>query len=230
MLGLSPLRPGSREDYRGASGELAVSDALAQLGGEWSVRDSVPVARDGSPVDHLIVGPPGVFTVAVRGHVGRALWIGGSVLLVEGKRVPHIREAEFGAVRAGELLSAATGIRLEVSPCLVILEPRSLTVARPPRRVAILTARELRGWLKGLPRKHSGEELARIAAAAGEPGTWHGEPLDPGDDPAVAEFRRLQAEVAQARHLRLSWVTGALILLWTLGLAAAGAFATGLIG
>lgn len=230
ILGLNPLPHGARTLYRGAVGEIAVSEALAQLGPGWVVLDSVPVARDGSDVDHVVIGPCGVYTIAVRNHVGSAIWVGGGVVLVDGERVPHIRDAEFQAVRAAQLLSDAVGSRIAVTPCLVVIDPRSLTVARPPRRVAILTPRELRPWLKGLAQVYPREQLDRLGAAALRRETWHDRPL-PSDDAldALARFRRIQADVNQARRLRLAWITGGLILLWLVALVGIGGATTELL-
>lgn len=230
IVGASPLAPGSGALYRGAVGEVVVSDALAQLGPGWFVLNAVPVAKDGGDVDHVVIGPPGVFTIAIRNHTGSAIWVGGAVVLVDGERVPHIREAEFEAVRAAQLLSDAVGTRVEVTPCLVVVDPRSLTVARPPRRVAILTPRELKPWLRALTQLYTLDQLDQLGAAALSRETWHDRPLLPDDAlDALARFRRVQAEVNQARRLRLTWITGGLVLLWLVALVGIGGFATGLL-
>ena len=229
-LGVNPLPSASRALYRGALGEIAVSDALAQLGPGWVVLDSVPVAKDGGDVDHVVIGPCGVYTIAVRNHAGRAIWVGGAVVLVDGERVPHIREAEFEAVRAAQLLSDAVGFRVEVTPCLVVIDPRSLTVARPPRRVAILTPRELRPWLKCLAHAYPQEQLDQLGAAASQRETWHDRPLSVDDAlDAFTQFRRIQDEVNQASRLRLAWITGGLVLLWLAALVSIGEVAAGLL-
>ncbi|HEU4849069.1 MAG TPA: nuclease-related domain-containing protein, partial [Terrimesophilobacter sp.] len=68
FLGLHPLPSPMRSLYRAAAGEVAVADALAQLGGDWLVLHAVPVGKDGTDVDHIAVGPPGVYTISVRHH------------------------------------------------------------------------------------------------------------------------------------------------------------------
>lgn len=230
VFGFNPLPAGTRALYRGAVGEIAVSDALAQLGPDWVVLDSVPVAKDGGDVNHVVIGPCGVYTIAVRNHAGSAIWVGGAVVLVDGERVPHIRDAEFEAVRAAQLLSDAVGFRIEVTPCLVVIDPRSLTVARPPRRVAILTPRELRPWLKGLAQVYPRDQLDQLGPAAQQRETWHDRPLLSDDAlDALTQFRRVQADVNQARRLRLTWITGGLVLLWLGALVGIGGFAAGLL-
>jgi hypothetical protein len=230
LFGADPVPPRLRTLFRHASGDVAVADALGQLGPDWLVLHAVPVGRDGADVDHIAIGPAGVHTIAVRYHAGEAIWIGGGVILVDGERMPHIRDAEFEAVRATQLLSDAVGTRVEAVPCLVIVEPRSLTVAKPPRRVAVLTPRELRPWLRSLPRVYSAAQLGAFVAAASERGTWH-DTRNPNADVAecLDRFRRVQTVVGQARHVRLTWITGALVLFWLVAVIGIGGFTTGLL-
>ena len=230
LFGINPLPAEARSLYRAAVGEVAVADALAQLGPDWLVLHFVPVAKDGRDVDHIVIGPPGVYTIAIRNHVGRAIWVGGGVILVDGERVPHIRDTEFEAVRAAQLLSDAAETRVEVTPCLVLVDPRSLTVARPPRRVAILTPRELRPWLNSLPQLYFHDQLSRFRDAALKRGTWHESRRSTEDVSDRLEMSRtIQGDVNQARHLQLSWIAGGLILLWLVALIGIGGFASGLL-
>lgn len=230
LLGLHPLPATLRPLYRAAVGEVAVGDALGQLGDEWLILHAVPVGREGADVDHIAVGPPGVFTVAVRHHHGQALWVGEGVLLVDGERMPHIRDCAFEAVRAAQLMSDAVGERVEVTPCLVVVGARSVTVTRPPRRVAILTPRDLRPWLRSLPVTYSPDQLARFRTAASEADTWH-DARSPTADlvESLERYRALQSRVHQSRHLRLTWITGGLVLAWMVVIIAIGGFTTGLL-
>lgn len=230
FFGLHPLPGDLRPLYRAAVGEVAVADALSQLGPEWLVLHAVPVGKDGADVDHIAIGPPGVYTISVRHHPGRELWVGGGVLLVDGERMPYIRDSEFEAVRTAQLMSDAVGERVEATPCLVVVDPRSVTVARPPRRVAILTPRELRPWLKSLAALFGSDQLARFRAVASEDDTWHdiGRPTADVSE-CLGRFRRLQADVNQARHLRLTWITGGLVLVWLVAIIGIGGFTTGLL-
>ena len=230
VLGLHPIPKPKRPLYRAAVGEVAVADALAQLGDDWLVLHAVPVGKDGTDVDHIAVGPPGVYTISVRHHQGQALWVGGGVLLVDGERMPYIRGCEFEAVRAAQLMSDAVGERVEVAPCLVVVGSRSMTVARPPRRVAIVTPRELRPWLRSLPVVFTAGQLARFRAAASEAETWHDARRPTADlVECLGRFREIQARVNQARHLRLTWITGGLVLVWLVAIIGIGGFTTGLL-
>jgi len=230
LFGLHPLPTTLHPLYRSAAGEVAVGDALGQLGGEWLILHAVPVGRDGADVDHIAVGPPGLFTIAVRHHHGQELWVGGGVLLVDGERAPHIRACEFEAVRAAQLMSDAVGERVEVSPCLVVVGARRVAVTRPPRRVAILTPRDLRPWLRSLPVVLSPDQLERFLAVASEADTWHDARTPTADlVERLERFRAVQARVHQARHLRLTWITGGLVLAWVVAMITIGGFTTGLL-
>lgn len=222
FFGRSPLPRGSKTQFRAAAGELAVADALWQLGQAWSIFDAAPVSQEGTSVDHIAIGPAGTFIISVRNHVNDELWVSENVMLVDGERVPHIRDSESAAVRATQLLSDAIGERVEVTPCVVVIDPRSLTVSRPPRRVAVMTLRELKPWLKNLPQTLSDDQRDRLCAAASAETTWPERP-DRQNQPqlAVGEFRKLQADVNQSRRIRMAWVTGILIVGWLVALAGA---------
>ena len=50
---------------------------LAQLGPEWTVLHSVPVGRGKSDIDHIAIGPPGVFTINTKFSPGKDVWVAG---------------------------------------------------------------------------------------------------------------------------------------------------------
>ncbi|MBX3091309.1 MAG: hypothetical protein KF801_02240 [Cryobacterium sp.] len=230
LLGRNPIPRALRPAFRLACGEVSVADALTQLGSGWMAFHAVPLGNGLGVLEYIVIGPPGVYSVAVRQHPGKAVWIDAGTLVVDGERMPHIRDAEFEAVRASQLLSEVIGSRVEVTPCLILVEPRSLTVARPPRRVAVLTPRELRAWLKDMPRKLPQDALEEFRAAAAAQVMWQ-DLCSPTIAAAerFAAFRRIQTSVSQARHVRLTWVTGALVLLWLIAMVGIGGFTTSLL-
>ena len=84
LLGMSPLTVTARAHYRDAIAELEVGETLATLGARWDVLHDVPVGPDG--LDHLVIGPAGVYavrTVMARGLqvvvTGDSVAVGGSV-------------------------------------------------------------------------------------------------------------------------------------------------------
>jgi len=231
LFGRRPIAPELKDQFRLACGEVAVVDALSQLGAEWMVFHTVPVGRGNHDLEYVVIGPAGVYSLTVRQHPGGALWINEGVLLVDGEGMAHIRDAEFEAVRSCQLLSEVVGSRVEVAPCLVISGARSITVSKPPRRVAVLATRNLRSWLRDLPRLLSTETLATFRTAASEQADWQ-DTKSPSSDVAIQleRFRKVQSEINQARHTRLTWVTGVLVLAWLVAFVCVGGSATNLVG
>ena len=165
--------------------------------------------------------------MTVRHRAEGAVWIDGNVLLVEGERKPDLRDAEFGAVRLSQTLSDAVGFRVEATSCLVLVGSRSLTVAKPPRRVAVLTPRDIRGWLKGLSATLSERELEALRETVDSAADWHAlDASNPSGAHALDAFRKVRAAMGHARHVRLTWVTGALVLLWLIAVVGIGGVTT----
>lgn len=228
VLGADPLGPDSRPWYRGALGEIAVGRILARLGPEWTVLHAVPVGTGASDIDHVLIGPAGVFTLNTKNHAGQPVWVAGRTLMVAGKKQRHIPNAAHEAARAAKLLTAAVGEAVEATGVLVLVEPKSLTVREKPAEVAVLTSRQLLRWLNRRRRVLTPEQIAGISAMAVLPETWHRN-APAGNDPATLqhEFSLLQTLVDRARRRRAAWalalVVALLLVLASIVPAVAGA-------
>ena len=225
LVGRNPVPRSLRGQFFAASASVAVMDVLSQLGPDWLVRTSAPCGEEGN--EYVVIGPAGIFSLIVRHHNAAAVWIDGGVLLADGERLTDLRDAEFGAVRLAQLMSDAVESRVEVTPCLVLAGQRSLTVAKPPRRVAVMTLRDIRTWLRGMPKVLSLEEVEALHTAADAQASWHRVGVIQAESRDVLGlFRKVQAEVSQARHLRLTWVTGLLVLAWLIAVVGIGGVTT----
>jgi hypothetical protein len=87
----------------------------------WRVLHSLPLGDTDGTVDHLLIGPGGVFTLSTHEHRDGRVWVSRHDIRINGERVPYIRPAIGQARRIGRLLSAASGRRVRVTPCLVIV-------------------------------------------------------------------------------------------------------------
>lgn len=138
----------------GAEGEHVVADALAELTvasrwdrlrrrePEWWALHSVPVGTGTVDIDHVLCGPPGVFTINTKHHRTKRVEIDDHQVLVGGRPTRYVEKAVFEAARAGQLLRAGC-VRLALS------EPTSTGV--PERVVAELVEAELFGELAVRP-------------------------------------------------------------------------------
>jgi hypothetical protein len=139
---------------RGAQGEEHVGSLLEELSdGDWQVIHDATLGRGN--VDHILIGPAGVFTVETKSHPGPV-------------RVGRVHGATLGQAQAQRrAMERVTG--LEVEPLIVFSRA---WVDRPMARrkgVRIVPARMLLGYLGRRQPKLSTDEIERargkVAAA-----------------------------------------------------------------
>lgn len=225
-LGGDPVLPGAAKWYHEAIGELRVGEVLRELGEGWHVVHAVPHSPADVEIDHVLVGPPGVLTLAVEHRAGRRIQVSGSVLYLDGYRTAAIPAAEHQARLASRVLTRAVGVPVVATPLVVVVDAVRITRGALPSPAAVVDVRELIGHLRALPAHLPAHLVRRIARAAEEWTTWR--PLahdalshrDPGH-----AFARLREEVSQARGRRRLWsVAGVAGLAATAFGAASGLF------
>lgn len=126
----------------------------------------------GADIDHLAIGPAGVFTINSKRHKGKAVWYGDSAMTVNRTPTRYIPISQHEARRTSELLSRVCGMVVDVRPVISVVHAATLTVkgAAPP--VLVLTVDQLDRVLSGLTPVLSPDQVARIYAVARDPGTW----------------------------------------------------------
>jgi hypothetical protein len=212
VFGADPLSPDEYPWYKGALGEIAVGRLLERLGPEWAVLHAVPVGAGTSDIDHVLIGPAGVFTLNTKNHAGQSVWVAGRTLMVAGKKQRHLYNASYEATRAAKLLTRKVNEPVEVTGVVVVVAPKSLTVRERPSGVAALTDRQLLRWLSGRPNILTPRQIVEITAAAVEPGTWHSKPTDMMDPSFLRfEFAKLRTLVDSARRRRAGWLLALII-------------------
>lgn len=168
-----PAQP-SRSWLVGAAGERHVAEILRSLTRSdplWQSIHSVPVGNRGSDIDHLVLGPGGIFTINTKHHPDGKLWVGGDVTLVNGVARPYVRNSRHEAARASRLLSTACGFPVPVR-ALVVTVGATLTVKTAPAEVTVLEARDLSRWLRRQPLTLSANTLGHVYTAARRESTW----------------------------------------------------------
>lgn len=219
LFGRSPLSIVSRPWYIGAEGEIAVGRELTDLPSGWTVLHALPVGTRGSDIDHIVIGPGGVFTLNTKHHANKNIWVAGRTLMVNGRKVPYLRNAEHEASRVEKMMSERMPSVTSVQPLLILVAPKHVTIREEPERVVVLTSRQLRRWLEKQPVVLPEPQLSAVTALLDEPGFWSTPSRDRGD--LSAGFAELDHEVRSARSRRRLW-SGA-------GLVGIGAAAMGLL-
>lgn len=159
----------------GADGEEKVAAQLAKLARKdprWSFLHAVPVGEHGSDIDHVVIGPGGVFTLNAKHHPGSKVWVGGNTFMVNGVRQPYIRNSRFEATRAAKLLTAACRFPVRVMGVVVPVGAEGVTVKTPPLDVYIVNRMRLLSWLSSLPVVLDDASVATIFEVARRSTIW----------------------------------------------------------
>ena len=156
----------------GAEGEEHIGALLEGLRPHgWVVEHDVKIGQKGANVDHLVIGPPGVFVINTK-LVSADVWVAGPVVKVGAFRTDFVEKLEAEAMRVRRKLLAATGRRsLWVQGLLVFVRP-TLRVKRQPQYVAVLADRELVPRLLQQEATLGHDEVAALARAARLGSTW----------------------------------------------------------
>ena len=135
-----------------------------------------PIPETEDQIDHLVVGPAGVFSIdseewnkrlPVRTRNARELWHGPYSMK---DRLEH---AQWEAQRASDLLSGETGKPVSVRPVMAVYGPRILWDVVTIREVDVFSGPRLRKYLRrrarnGEVRPLTDEEIEQIFEAAGK--------------------------------------------------------------
>lgn len=159
--------------YRvGVRGEERVGKKLDGLPDGWHAIHSVPVGERNSDIDHVVIGPGGVFTLNTKNHPGGKVWVAENALLVNGRKTQYLRNSRFEATRAAKLLTAGCGFQVEVLAVLVFVGV-DITVKARPADVRIVYREGLARWLKKLPSVLAADRVEAIFEVARRDVTWH---------------------------------------------------------
>jgi hypothetical protein len=159
----------------GAEGEEAVAAQIAKLGPEWRVLHAVRVGERGSDIDHVLIGPAGVFTVNAKHHPNASVWVGGDTFMVNGQRVPYIRNSRHEGRRAARLLSEHVGFPIEVVGIVAVVGAhKGFTVKKQPEGGAVIVVprRRISHYVRKLPLRLEPRKVEAIYEVARRSTTW----------------------------------------------------------
>jgi hypothetical protein len=174
-------RSEERQTRRRVAGDVFFARELRRLGPAWKVLHTVPGPEGDVSIDHLLIGPGGVYTVNARHQASSTVWLGDDTLMVDGERVHHLRDSRSEAAFATARLTAAVEFEVPVRGLVVIVGDRRFEVPCQPEdgSVRVTTPKSCVRWLRHLPDEWTEYGIDRIFAAARRSTTW--------TDPATAE-------------------------------------------
>lgn len=202
--GVSPLAADSVAWYRGAQGEIEVGRILSRLPPEWRVFHALPIGEAGADIDHLVIGPGGIFTFNTKHHRGKKIWIAERVFLVNGQKQPYLRNSKFEATRVTKILHERMPQLPPVQAVIALVSPASITIKKRPDEVHVLDANYLRRWLLKRPVDLAEADLVELTVIVDASTTWSPTTSAPTPN-LMAQYTKLDGEFRSALVRRISW-------------------------
>jgi hypothetical protein len=137
----------------------------------------VPVGSRGSDIDHLLIGPGGVWTLNTKNHPGKKIWVLKQKVLVDGYAQPYIRNSEFEADRVRKILCKRLGWEPFVKSALVFLTGTlvpDVTIKSPPEKVVILHRMDVPMVFRRSTGRLDEDQVAGVFEVARHSSTWNG--------------------------------------------------------
>jgi hypothetical protein len=148
--------------------ETEIAARLAKLPAGWAV-----IAEVVPGVDHLVIGPAGVFAVRTVHHPLGRLTVRGDRFRVAGRRYRHVGETRWRAGRVAAVLRAATELDVPVHGVLAVMgAPGGVRIKRQPVDVTVVTARTLTAFLHSQATMLETESVRRLHHVAARRTTW----------------------------------------------------------
>jgi len=202
LFGVSPLSPTSVGWYAGALGEIVVGERLRLLPPEWTVLHALPLNAKGTDIDHLVIGPAGVFTINTKHHRHKRVWASGHSVVVDGHKQSYIRHSLSEAARIEKMFPG-----LPVRPIIALVDPDRITFGAERTAVTVIDSRKIVRWLTGQPALLDATEVDAVVATLERPDVWHDPSLP--DHSIRQRFTTLDRSIRVAASRRAIWCVAA---------------------
>ena len=156
---------------KGAEGEIEVARRLAKLPDTFRVLHSIPVGSSGRDIDHLIIGPAGIFCANTK-NVSGNVWVGNRAVMVNGKTQNWLTKSRREANDVRKRLRAVdSDSPCPVQPIIVVLSP-DLLIKRQPDDVKVVARYTVAQWLVSQPCVLSDYDVIQWYQIARRSTTW----------------------------------------------------------
>jgi hypothetical protein len=154
-----------RADYAATKEELRITAELDDLPSGWFVVRPIDlgalVSQDGE-IDHVVVGPGGVFTIHLEHQPAAKVWVSEHKVTINGRDSDRMSQARFGARRTGGLLTTLCGFDVTVQSVLILIGAATVHTLSQPAELHVRTQHDLRDWLCMQPRRLNPGTIAAI--------------------------------------------------------------------
>ncbi|MEU4364289.1 nuclease-related domain-containing protein [Promicromonospora sp. NPDC023987] len=161
---------------QGVRGEREVGRALDKaIAGRngWRLLHGIKRNVRGTDVDHLLIGPGGIFSINAKFHQGKKVWVGEHAVVVGRTATRHVFAARSEAKAVKKVLDAACATPRPVTPVVVITgSSRFSRGTKTPEDVVVLSVAEISSWLNALGETVRPWEVEQLYEAARWERTW----------------------------------------------------------
>ncbi|WP_323179837.1 nuclease-related domain-containing protein [Streptomyces sp. NBC_01285] len=125
-----------------------------------------------SDIDHLAIGPSGVFTINSKFHKGKTVWYGDHAITVNRAPTRHIAISEHEAQRTSRALSDQCGFPVPVRPVVAVVGAARVSVKNAAPPVLVVDGSKVHAILSGLTPVLTSEQVEHIFSVARQRETW----------------------------------------------------------
>jgi hypothetical protein len=205
-FGLVHLRPEALNWLRGARGERFMAAELEKLGRGWRVLHSIPWGNGEWDIDHLVIGPPGVFPINTKRLIDAEVVVSGSSFRKSGWKVDYLEKAAKEANRVIQRLNRV-GISSPVLPIIAISGASSVRVKSTPVGLGVVVGvAPVKGVVRKLRKRNpvlSPEAVDAAYEVLTDPSVWTSKEPSQQDADLIANFQRIDRGVGRLRNVVL---------------------------
>ena len=148
----------------GADGEEKTARALESLPASWHVLHDRKIPRSVANIDHIVIGPPGVFVIESKDYAGDLSVAGGEIRVAGRKRTAWLGEVAREAEAVNRALADA-GFSIETIAVLCVHRARLPFIRRSIEGVEIRNGSDLVPYLTKRPATLESSVADEVAAA-----------------------------------------------------------------
>ncbi|MDR7380921.1 nuclease-related domain-containing protein [Promicromonospora iranensis] len=139
----------------------------------WFLLHGITRNVRGTDVDHLLIGPGGIFSINAKFHQGKDVWVGEHVVGVGRTPTKHVVKARAEAKAVRKILHAACPTPHPVTPVVVIAGASNFSRGeKVPGDVVVLPVAEIPDWLNALRESMRPWEVEQLYDVARWERTW----------------------------------------------------------
>jgi hypothetical protein len=163
-----------RAEHAALKEEQKIRAELADLPAGWFVLQSLDIEcldhhdPDDLHVDHVVIGPGGVFTIYVEHQLGAKVWVSEHAVTINGRESNRLRRARFEARRSSRVLTDACGFNVTVQSVLILIGAATMQTVSHPAEVHVRTQHDIRDWLCRQPARLDSDMVRSIYDRVGE--------------------------------------------------------------